>query len=87
MRSEQQFREIDKPRLFANVLVELVEMNQLPAVMVTVIRNMFRAQAVIFLLIDEILNFARHPCRFIELEVFTHAPEQTVLIFRVEDLK
>jgi len=62
-------------------------MNELPPVLIAVVRDVFRAQAVIFLLVDKVLNLARHPCRLIEFEVFAHAPEQSVLVFRIEYLE
>ena len=42
---------------------------------------------IVFLLVDKVLNLAWYPGCLVELEIFAHAFEQTVLVFRVKNLE
>ena len=48
---------------------------------------MLRPTALIFVLVDEVLHFARHEAGVVEFERFDHFLDQPQLIFAVENLK
>ncbi len=87
MCTQQEFGEVDETGLLAGVLVEPVQVDQLPPVLVTAVVDVIGSPALILLLIDEILDLARHPRGLIEFEVAAHPPDQPLLVLGVYDLK
>ena len=62
-------------------------MNQLASRRVAVIRQLFCAVTVILLVIDEPLDFPRHPGGLVQFEILQHPADQPLLVFRIDDLE
>ena len=48
---------------------------------------MLRPQAFVFLTVNEVLNFARHPAAVIDLQILEEPLDQAQLVVRVYDLE
>ena len=87
VRAQQQLREIHHARALALRFVLRVELDQLPARRVVAVLQRRRAMAFILVVIDELLDLARHPARFVELHGLHDLLDEPQLIFAVEDLE
>ena len=85
--TQQQLRKVDQSAALANFFIGFVERDHLPAVRITLIVEMLWPQALVFLSVNEILNFARHPAAVINLEVLEQPFDQAQLVVRVNDLE
>jgi hypothetical protein len=87
MGTQKQLGKVDESAAVANFLILLVKRDLLSPVRVIVVVEMLRAQTLVFLGIDEILNFTRHPAIVIELKVLYEPLYDSKLIIGVNDLK
>ncbi len=84
---QQQLREVDEAAAFADFLVGGKERDHLAAVRVAFVVEMLRPQALVFLRIDEPLDFLRHPAAVVDLEVLQQPLDQAQLVVRIDDLE
>ena len=87
VRAQQQLREIHHARALALRFVLRVELDQLPARRVVAVLQRRRAMAFILIVIDEVLDLARHPARLVELHGLHDLLDEPKLIFAIENLE
>ncbi len=59
----------------------------MPAIRVALVVEVLRPQALVFLRIDEPLDFLGHPAAVVDLEIFQQALDQAQLVVRIDDLE
>jgi hypothetical protein len=87
VRAQQQLREIHHAGALALRLVFLVDLDELRAGRIAGILQCARTEAFIFIVVDEPLDFARHPAGVIELHRFHDLLDEAQLILAIEDLE
>ena len=68
--AQQKLCKIDETAAIAYFLVALIQRNKLSTVWITFVVKVLRPQTLVFLCIDEILNFTGNPSAVVELEAF-----------------
>ena len=85
--AQQKLGEIDQAAALTHFFVSLVEGDHLPSVRIALIVQMLRAQPLVFLAVDEVLNLTRHPAAVVNLEVLQQSLNESQLVVRVDDLE
>ncbi|MNO78142.1 hypothetical protein D3C76_692700 [compost metagenome] len=85
--AQQQFGEVDDPSAFAGLFVGGIDIAHGRQEQVTAGLDMLRAQAFVFLAVDEPLSLACRPLLFIQAELAHHPLDQALLVVAVENLE
>ncbi|MNH08263.1 hypothetical protein D3C79_676740 [compost metagenome] len=85
--AQQQLGEVDDPGALAGGLVGFVDAAHGAQVQVATGLDVLRAQALVFLPVDEPLGLARRPALLIEAQLADHPLDQALLVIAVEDLE
>ncbi len=85
--AQQQLGEVDDAGPLAGDLVGFVDAFHGGQEQVAAGLNMFRAQAFVFLTIDEPLGLTCRPALFVQTQLAHHALYQTLLVIAVENLE
>ncbi|MNM52321.1 hypothetical protein D3C81_633980 [compost metagenome] len=85
--AQQQLGEVDDAGALAGCLVGFIDAAHGAQEQVTTGLDMLRAQAFVFLAVDEPLRLARRPALFIQAQLADHPLDQALLVVAVEDLE
>ena len=85
--AQQEFGEVDDPGAHAGGLVGFIDAAHGRQEQIAAGLDMLRAQAFVFLAVDEPLRLTRRPTLLVEAQLADHPLDQALLVIAVEDLE
>ena len=85
--AQQQFGKVDHPGAGAGLLVLLVQSDQLQLRRIVAAGDLLRTPAFVLVLVDEVLQLARHPAGLVQVLRLQQFFDQPQLVLGVQDLK